>query len=127
MTKLFNKFKNPPFVSSLAHSPQFLDNFFSSKIRPCPAQRHIALSSPMPKFRKNWSDSKKTSAWTDGRTGRPYFIRPFRLPPGFHKKGAFLILLKITLLTESVTGLEFTSSTRWLKRWIFNLTMLSST
>ena len=41
------------------------------------------LSKPMPKFRKNDPIPRKCP---DRRTGRFYFIRPFRLQPGFPQK-----------------------------------------
>ena len=33
----------------------------------------------------------KENAWTDGRTNRPYFIGPFRLPPGVQQKFTYVV------------------------------------
>ena len=73
-----------PFFSILGQKKIFLRKFSSI------TDNFIWISSTMPNFRKNfWCNSKKIpgqkDGWKDGRTDRPCFIRPFRLPPGVQK------------------------------------------
>ena len=78
----------------LAHFGPFFSifgakNFFLRKSSSV-THNFIWISNTMSNFRKNlWCNSKKISGekdgWKDGRTDKPYFIGPFRLPLGVQK------------------------------------------
>ena len=91
MTKFSNKLKKPCFWPILGLFSQFWGkkNFFLRKLGSV-THNFIWVSSTMPNFRKNvWYNYKKMPGqkdwWKDGRTSRPYFIGPFRLPLRFQK------------------------------------------
>ena len=99
MTKFFNIFKKPCFQPLLAYFPNF-------------AARKIFLENPALSrttsygFLASCQNLEKTNDTiprkrpdrrTDGRTDRPYFIGPFRLPPGVQKS-----LLQICLRSKTV-------------------------
>ena len=85
MTKFFNKFKKPCFGSFWFIFPNFGGKkFFFQKIRLCHAQLHVGFQHHA-KIQKKLMIQFHENARTDGRTDRPYFIGPFRLPPEFQE------------------------------------------
>ena len=89
MTKFSNKFKKTCFWPILGPFSQFLGQkiFLENLALSCTTSYGFWHHA---KIQKKLMIKFKENAWTDGRmegwTDRPYFIRPFRLPPGVQKQ-----------------------------------------
>ena len=111
MTKFSNKLKKPCFWSILGPFSQFWGKKIPQKIRLCHAQLHMSFQHHA-KFQKKLMIQFQENAWTkgqteeqnDGRTDRPYFIGPFRLPPGVQ------IMMKLFLEREMSHDQNLTSN-----------------
>ena len=81
MTKFFNKFKKSCFWPIFGPFSHLGQNFFSPE---SPLSRTISHGFLAPC--QNSEKTNDTLPRTDRRTNRPYFIGPFRLPPGVQKE-----------------------------------------
>ena len=85
MTTFLSKIKKPCFESNFGPFSQFLEIFW--EIQPSCTTSHWFLA-PCQNLEKT-NDTiprKHLVRWKDRRKDRPYFIGPFRLPPGVQKK-----------------------------------------
>ena len=116
MTQFSNKFKKSCFWPIFPHfwgKKNFLENLALSRTTSygflAPCQNLEKVNDTIQRKCPDRQTEGWTELWKDGRTDRPYFIRPFQLLPGVQLKTLLLVfgsLINQFNMTQSQDGLK---------------------